>query len=132
MTTRNFAAASAEVASEPITFTVGDSRTFTVPRPVPALPMLELAAASNEDTPDKVAAAFGGYIFGVLPADQHADFRKACADARMDMDGLLELVQWIIEEATGRPTQPPSSSEGRSSTTGMSSSTDSLAEAKAS
>lgn len=120
MAHRQFAAAKAEALGDPITFDI-DGDHFTIPRPLPAWPMLELAALSEEDQPNKVAAAFIGFLTAVLPADQHDRFRRTCADRRVDQELLLEVVQFVIEESVGLPTVPPSSSDGRLSNTGATS-----------
>lgn len=117
MAHKSFAAAKAEALGDPITFDI-DGVEFTIPRPIPAWPMLELAAAGDEDDQTAIAVAFIRFLMALIPADQHARFTSTCTEKRVDADLLLEIVQFVIEEASGRPTVPPSSSDGRPSTIG--------------
>lgn len=120
MAVKTFGAARAEAVGTSLPFNIGAHR-FEVPLPAPAVPLLDLAAVADEDDEAKIAAAFYSFIFGVLDADDHERFRSACAEVRLSLEELLELVQWLIEEAVGRPTQRLSRSAAQPSNTGTSS-----------
>lgn len=121
MAHKTFTAAKADALGDPISFDI-DGDEFLIPRPVPAWPMLELAACGDEGEPTRIAAAFVGFLTAVLPAEQHERFRRTCAEKRVDQELLLEIVQFVIEESTGRPTVPLSSLGERRSSTGTASS----------
>lgn len=112
MAHRDFDAARREAVAEPLTFTLG-GEDFAVPLPLPALPVLDLAAAADAEDVGAFAA-FGQFIFAILPTADHQRFRAT----RPGLSELLEIVQWLITEATGRPTGPPSGLPVRRSPTG--------------
>lgn len=100
---RDFDAARAEVQSEPLTFRLA-GRDFTIER-VPAGPLLDLAAHAG-DTDAAAMAAFSRFLHALVIPSQRDDLVAALAD--VDLSTLFELVQWVIEEQTGRPLASPS------------------------
>lgn len=112
---RDFDAGRREQTGEPLTFSLG-GETFTVPRPLPALPMMELAAAASEEgqTEDlaRSAAAFSRFLLGMLASSDRERFRKMATAIRADVELLGAIVQWVVEEMSGRPTEAPSDSRG--------------------
>lgn len=111
MTIPVFKAAAATAAGDPIVFAVEDKagtvEHFQVFRPVPAMPLLELAAAADSGDDRAAFAAFARFLAGCL-GDQFGRFSAAAGRARLTADDLLPIVQLIVTEATGRPTTPPS------------------------
>lgn len=115
-----FRAAQADAALSPVEFHVdGDPQPFTVARPVPGMAVLDLAVEATADDGSEHArlAAFLRYLQAVL-GDQWPRFRSSSTDARLGVEELLQVVQYITEEATGRPTTPPSAPSGSSPDTG--------------
>lgn len=115
-----FRAAMADAALEPVTFRVdGDPEPFHVQRPVPGMPVLELAveAVSDDGTDHGRLAAFVRYLQAVL-GPEWPRFRDASTLARLGVDDLLGIVQYITEQATGRPTTPPSAAASSSRSSG--------------
>lgn len=116
-----FRAAVADAALEPVTFRVGDdsSEPFHVQRPVPGMPVLELAveAVSDDGTEHGRLAAFVRYLQAVL-GPEWPRFRDASTQARLGVEDLLGIVQYITEQATGRPTTPPSAAAVSSPSSG--------------
>lgn len=116
MAHRDFAAARAEHTDEPITFVLG-GQGFTCRRNMPAGHLLDLAAV--EDNP----AALVAYLKASMADDDWERFDELVhdpdalgADQPVDVALLGEIVSWIVEEQTGRPTSPPVRSvHGRSS-----------------
>lgn len=109
-----FKAAKAEAQGAPIVFGVeGDPQPFSVQRPVPAIPLLDMAVeAMDQDGggDERLAlAAFHRFLQGVL-GDEWPRFRRAATKARWGVEQVLDLVRYLVTEATGRPTTPPSES----------------------
>lgn len=128
MAHRDFRAAVREAVGEPVTFTIGDGNgfreEFTVPTPLPAFPLLDLAATEAGSDAESYAA-FGRFLYALIDPADHGRFRKACIRARFNDEEILDLTRWLVSETTGRPTLRPSGSPERSSTTGPPSPTES-------
>lgn len=105
-----FAASVKEERGEPITFSVaGESEPFRVPRPVPVLPLMDLAADAEDDDLMGALASFRRFLKECLGAEWPR-FRRSVAAQRFGPEDLLPIVQHIVAEASGRPTVPPSGS----------------------
>jgi hypothetical protein len=121
-----FKAAKAEAQGTPIVFGVeGESEPFTIPMPVPAIPLLDMAVEAMDQqrgggTGDERAAlaAFHRFLQGVL-GDQWPRFRTAASRARWGVPDVLAVVRFVVEGATGRPTTPPSAAATSSPVTGQ-------------
>lgn len=103
---RDFDAARAEMAREPLTFKFNDV-TFTVGA-VGAGALLDLIA-SMEGTEVETVAAFGRFVLGVVVEEQRDQFREALN--AMSFNELDTLARWVIEESIGRPLPTGSPSE---------------------
>jgi hypothetical protein len=129
---KTFSASRKAQKKEPIVFFVGEEQ-FDVPRPLPGFAMLDLAALEDAEGSAAVRA-FHGFFEQVMPKDLER-LRLACnaeglplspeADD-VDEDGedgpsVLGIVQYIIEEGVGRPTQQRSASPESQSTDSTSS-----------
>jgi len=116
-----FKAAQADAQGSPIQFGVeGEPTPFSIARPVPAIPLLDMAveAMDGPSGDDRQAlAAFHRFLQGVL-ADDWPRFRKASTRARLGVDEVLAIVRYVVTEATGRPTTPPSASPPGAPATG--------------
>ena len=112
-----FRAAAAEAAQEPIVFeveTAGRVEAFSVPRPLPTAPFVEMAlqvvdagTAADRMVAEMVAT---GRFFKACLGDDWRRFMDVISAARFTDEDLARLMRWLIEEASGRPTTPPEGS----------------------
>lgn len=115
---RDFDAARAEQHREPLTFRLGGEE-FTITGALPAGVLLDIAAAqTSNDQEAMFGAIVGMWDQLVAPVDQE---RFAQAIRRVDMETMLALVEWVVEETTGRPFGSPSSSPEESFSDGQAS-----------
>lgn len=110
---KDFDAALAELRGEPVTFKLGGTQ-FRVPTPVPSAPWVAMVSDPNRDT----ELAFHDYIREIIDPKQREAWGKAFRSSGIDAEGLTELVRYIIEEASGNPTKPRSSSRKSPRTNG--------------
>jgi len=104
MTHRAFDAAVKEASGEAVTFSVtGFEYTFTVDTPLP-LGQLILFARAAEKSEQEQARALDALLRGWLV---EADREKwdECLGQLKDLTILGHIVNYIVEEATARPTQ---------------------------
>jgi hypothetical protein len=107
MSHRAFDAAAREATGEPITFTVGqDPYTFTVQTPLP-MGQLIIFARSVEDSADAQTRALDKLMRGWLIESDREHWDK-CLAQLTSLDVLGQIINYIVEEATGRPTQASS------------------------
>lgn len=111
---KDFDAAAREAVGESLTFTLGGEQFTTTPE-LPAVPMLRLAAVADKEGAEG-ATAFYQFLQAMLVEEDVARFEAMAMRERIGMERLGEVVAWLIEEMTGRPTQPPSASAERRST----------------
>jgi hypothetical protein len=102
---KDFDAARAERAGEPLTFKLGGEM-FTGSGEIPAGLLLDASAALTNEA--AAAQAFQALFEGIVPEEDHERF--ATAVRRVDMQTVFELVTWIMEEISGRPFGNASSS----------------------
>lgn len=108
MTHRAFDAAAKEASAEPITFSVsGFDHTFTVVTPLPVGQLILFSRAVNKSEAEQ-ARALDALLRGWLI---EADREKwdECLGAMQDLEVLGHIVNYVVEEAAGRPTQASSS-----------------------
>lgn len=103
---RDFDAARAERALEPLTFTLGGQQFTTVPE-IPVGPLLDLASKAG-DTDAAALAAFGAFMRAIVAPGDRDRFEAVLAATGIAT--MLELVAWVIEETTGGPLPGASSS----------------------
>ena len=117
---RAYTSAKRDHAGEKPTFAL-DEVEFTCEGGVTALDISEFAqvAKAGVDTDDPAAAAvFAEFFQNALGAAEYARFKKHTRDHRTDEAIFVDIMQGIIEDFVGRPTQEPSSSQDGPSTTG--------------
>ena len=102
---RDFDAARAEHVGDPLTFRLA-GRDFTIER-IPAGPLLELSAQSDQEGAAAMAA-FARFLGVLVVPDQRDELRNALDE--VELQTVLEIVQWVVGEATARPLARPSSS----------------------
>lgn len=108
-----FGAARKEVSAEPIIFMVeGEAEPFYVPRPVPAFPLMDMAAEAEDGNQAGALGGFLRFLKGCIPEEHWPRFRDAITRERWGAEDILPLIRYLVEEATGRPTTPPSDSHG--------------------
>lgn len=121
MAHRSFAAALAELDQGCIKFDLGEDKEFSIPTPLPGVELARLGKlATTEFEDEQVAAAFaiGAYLDffqAVMSKEDFKRFEQTCRDVRVPLDMLIEIAQYVMEEATGRPTKQRSVSQERSS-----------------
>lgn len=120
---KDFDAARAEARGEPLTFKLGGEM-FTACAELPAGVLLDMGAAF---TSQDAMAGFDLFteLFQVIVAPDDQE-RFAAAVRTVGLSTVMDLVQWIVEESTGRPFETPSPSPHRSVTGGGSSNGDSV------
>lgn len=114
MTHRAFAAATREATKEPITFTVeGFDKSIRVKSPLPVGQLMIAARYMGGDPSgnEKQEIARVNALDDLIRKWIHEEDREAwdeCLAAMTDLALLGDIVAYIIEESTGRPTQAPS------------------------
>lgn len=113
---KEFSAARKEQQGTPIEFGLG-GETFSVQTPLPGILLLDLTEKvsqyeGKEDTPEANTAVMGsfGNLLSEALGEDYGRFKKATAREGFDLTEILDIAQWIIREASGRPTEqlPPS------------------------
>lgn len=127
MSFTQFRAAAAASNAEPLRFSIavpdgagGEvDEVFEVARPVPAMPIIDLALRqANAATPGEAlsleASGTAAFISDALGPEDYRRFVKATTAARFGTADLVAVVRWLVEEDAGRPfsTSSPSSSSG--------------------
>lgn len=108
MAHRVFDAAAKEAEGEPITFSVGGyDHTFTVKQPLP-LGQLVLFSRVVKGEPQEQAQGVDRLMRGWI-IDEDREKWDECVGQLTNIEVLGEIVNYIAEEATGRPTQASSS-----------------------
>ena len=104
---KDFDAAEAERKGEPITFALG-GREWTAAHVNAAnfLAFTRAIAAGGND----VVIGFDAFITQSLEEGERKDFHRMLAEKDISLPTLMELGQWIIEQASGNPTPAASSS----------------------
>lgn len=78
---------------------------------VSVLDVTDLARMAHVDAGSlEGAAALGEFYETVLGRPAYLRFKRHCREHRTDDEMLLEIMGGVVEELTGRPTQPPSES----------------------
>lgn len=116
---RDFDAARAEFAKDPVAFQLGGYRFECLPL-LPADTLFAYLGSNGVGARDAHEAAVA-FVVAQLADEADIDrFRKALGAA--DYTTAVALVEWMVEEYTGRPTQRPPGSPDGGSTGGRSSS----------
>jgi len=104
---RDWDVAIREDRREPVTFVLGGTE-FSVPSPLPGTAFLDYAAKGDQS----VATVMSLILDWLDPEGDQAEvrerFRAAYRRSRGSVQVLLDLGQWLVEEAAARPTLPPS------------------------
>ncbi len=106
---KSFAAAISDARDEPIQFDLGPEAAFEVPRPLPGFAVARLASRA-EDGGAKAIGAFLEFLEGVMDPDEFKRFSQVATEKRVDLETLIGIGTYVIEEGSGRPTAPSSGS----------------------
>jgi hypothetical protein len=106
-------------SDEPLTFTLYGE----VFRCQPALQgrvLIEFIAQSSADDPASGARAVLQFFNAAIVDADHDRFKTMTESSEhiVTMDTLTEIMDWLVEQYTGRPTEQPSPSQPGESTTG--------------
>lgn len=113
---KDFDAASEERSGTPIAFQLGGQQ-WTAPH-VNAGTFLAFVRKASEGG-DAAVLAFDDFITHVLPDAEREPFHEMLAESNIPISTLTDLVKWIIEEATGNPTDAVSPSPPQRSRRGQ-------------
>lgn len=100
---RDFDAEMEEVTGEAITFKLSGT-VFRCVHPLPIGNMLVMARRITSADIQQQAGAISGALWGWVVPEQHAEFDEAVAKVT-SMKQLERLMEFISEQATGRPSQ---------------------------
>ncbi len=130
MSIQQFRAAVAATTSEPLRFSIAvpdgtngvRDEVFEVARPVPAMPIIDLALRqANAETASEAlqleASGTAAFLADSLGEEDYRRFVRATTAARFGTADLVAVVRWLVEEDAGRPfvkSSPSSSSESPS------------------
>lgn len=133
MSFHQFRSAAAASNAEPLRFSIAvpdgangeRDEEFEVARPVPAMPIIDLALRqANAATPGEAlsleASGTAAFLADALGPEDYQRFVRATTDARFGTADLVAVVRWLVEEDAGRPfstSSPSSSSESPSGAT---------------
>lgn len=104
---RDFDAARAEHAAEPLTFRLA-GRDFTTLPVIPAAVLLDLAAHSGQEVNGEAFHLFGECIRSLVVPEQRDAMNEALHE--IGVDEMFAVVHWVMEELTGRPLDSAASS----------------------
>jgi hypothetical protein len=108
-----------ELGTEPISFKI-DEDEFTAYPPTPAQFALFMASqGSNTEPTDQIAGVID-FFNGLLPDDQRMLFRRRLLDRDdpLGLEMIMDVVAWLSEEWSARPTESPSDSTPQRQRTG--------------
>ena len=100
---RSFAVALADQSNEPIVFDLGPDAEFSIARPLPGFPVAELAAHASEGGVQAIGA-FLEFFEAVMEPDEFKRFKEEARTRRVDLETLMEIGGYVIEQGAGRPT----------------------------
>jgi hypothetical protein len=102
--------------SEPLTFDLGGEEFACHPEVQGKMILDIIKAAADEDDPDQrgmmMAVGVLDFFKKVMDAAEYERFSALMEDPKriVSMDTLSEIMSWLIEEYTDRPTKPSSDS----------------------
>lgn len=106
------------LGDEPLEFKIGGDQ-FTVYPPTTAMFALFLASQAETRSIQDQMAGVVDLLDGLLEPDQRPTFHKRLLDRKhpLDFEVLQDIIAWLLEEWTARPTQEsPDSSTSRKTT----------------
>jgi hypothetical protein len=101
--------AGSDTPQEPISFAI-HGETFECKPAIQGKFLLDLVARSaNQDDPSESAKVIGDFFKTVLSTESYSRFTYLSEDSDkiVDVETLSEIVGWLVEQYTDRPTQRP-------------------------
>lgn len=105
---KSFDVARSEVDGDSLEFELG-GEAFAVELPLPGIALLDMANVAEAEGVEAVTA-FNQFLTVALGEAEFKRFHDAALRTRLPIERLMEIVQWIVEESTGRPTEQRSGS----------------------
>jgi len=101
--------------ADPLTFSLGDEEfnCYAEVQGKTILDIMKVAATGDEDSRGVLmAVSILDFFVKVMPPKEYKRFETLMEDPEkiVPMDTLSEIMSWLIEEYTARPTQPSSDS----------------------
>ncbi len=96
---------------EPIEFTIDDTKVRAYP-PSPGQLAMMFTAMGEYASEGRQVSGIIDFFFGLLDEDSHKDLGRRLMDRtdNFELEQLIEIMSWLMEEFAGRPTRPPSDS----------------------
>jgi hypothetical protein len=106
--TKDFGAAKDLSSFEPLTFTLAGQE-FTCRPAIQGQSVMKLAASADPDNPSSGAIAVQQFFKVAMDEENYKKFDELTTspDHIIEMSTLSEIVQWLMEEYTNRPTKEP-------------------------
>jgi hypothetical protein len=105
---KDFGSGGTGAKAEPITFKLHDEE-FTCRGEIPGKVILDLVAKSGSEDPGEAAKIIEGFFSIVLDQESLDRFNLLAVDPVriVSMETLSDIVAWLVEEYTNRPTLRP-------------------------
>lgn len=99
-------------SDEPVTFSLY-GETFRCKPSMQGRLLIQFIAESSQDDPSAGARAVLKFFDQAIVEADHEKFNEMTesADTIVPMETLTSIMDWLVEQYTGRPTQPPTPSE---------------------
>jgi hypothetical protein len=110
---REFGAALRESRGEPITFKFAGTGPWRCVRALPWSFFEDMLALQRAGDDEGIALKIGPFFRTVVVPEQREAFERDVLDQLMTpgaQEVIVEVVSWLIEQYTGRPTERPSAS----------------------
>jgi hypothetical protein len=106
---------------EPLTFSLND-KDFACHPAVPGAVLLEFVRDANGEGGDSAAALYN-FLEAAMPTDEYNRLDDVLKDPEtiIDIEFIGEIVSWLVEEYSDRPTTRPEASSDGQSSSGLSS-----------
>lgn len=105
---------------EPVTFTLY-GETFRCAPSIQGRTLLKFISVSSGENADQSATAVLDFFDSALVKADRARFVELTSDddTVVPLETLASIMEWLVEQYSGRPTEPPSPSESGELTTGL-------------
>jgi hypothetical protein len=105
---------------EPITFTLY-GETFRCAASIQGRTLLKFISVSSGDNPDEGATAILDFFDSALVKADRERFTELTTDDEtvVPLETLASIMEWLVEQYSGRPTELPLPSESGEPTTGL-------------
>lgn len=93
---------------EPVTFKIHGEEFTCIPE-IPGKTVLNLVAKSGGEDPAQSADAVTGFFKTVLTEESNVRFDALAEDPNriVSMQTLTDIIEWLVEQYTDRPTERP-------------------------